>query len=250
MDTPLANHLDWEACYNVRDLGGLPTASGATIRPRALNRSDLPAQLTDVGRRALLDYGVRTIIDLREPQQIEQEPSIFMTPTGAADEPSYLNRPLETRLPHVSRLIGKARNRAEVYCIMLDHYPTLMGNAVRAVAEARPGGVLIHCHGGKDRTGIVTGLLLSLAGVPDELIAADYALSQERLWPLWEEIVAEAGGEEKVGFWLKPTATAEMMHTMLEHLAGKHGGAEPYLRTAGVSDAQMGRLRQRLLEPA
>jgi len=117
---------------------------------------------------------------------------------------------------------------------------------MQAIATARPGGVAIHCHSGKDRTGTVAALLLSLAGVPDEIIAADYAESQVQLWPLYEKLIADAGGEDKVGFWLKPTATAEMMQTTLAHLETKCGGVRNYLTSAGLSSTELEQLQQRL----
>ncbi len=88
--------------------------------------------------------------------------------------------------------------------------------------------------------------MLALAGVPDEQIAADYAESQIRLWPLYEEIVAKIGGEDKADFWLKPTATAEMMHLFLGHLQQEYGGAAGYLRRAGLSESEIAQVRQRL----
>jgi protein tyrosine/serine phosphatase len=117
---------------------------------------------------------------------------------------------------------------------------------MRAIADAQSGGVVIHCHAGKDRTGIVSALLLDLADVPAETIAADYAESQARLWPLYEKIIAEAGGEDKVGFWLKPTATEEMMYMMLEHMDTKYSGVEPYLRASGLSSREIDQFKNRL----
>lgn len=239
-------HLDWPACYNVRDLGGLPTADGRETRWRAVVRSDIPSRLTHEGRQALISYGVRTLVDLREPDQTREKPSIFMTRTGSVDEPTYLNRPLESRLPRASALINKARDRADVYGIILDHYPALIARAVRTIANAK-GGVLIHCEGGKDRTGIISALLLGLAGVPDEVICVDYGESQERLWPLWEQIVEQAGGEESVDFWLKPTATADMMQRTLDHLKERYSGVRDYLLHAGSTPEELGRMRARML---
>lgn len=239
--------LDWPACYNARDLGGLPTTDGGKTKWRAIVRSDLPARLTAEGRQALIGYGIRTILDLREPEQTSAEPSIFMTPTGAAAEPIYLNRQLESHKPHVSTQISQAQDRADVYCIMMDNYPELYGEAMRAIANAQPGGVLIHCHAGKDRTGTISALLLGLVGVPDEVIAADYAESQARLWPLWEEIVEQAGGEAHANIWMKPVATVEMMHKVLGHLKRKYGGVREYLGSTGLHAEELAQLRARLV---
>lgn len=239
--------LDWPHCYNARDLGGLPTTDGGETKWRAIIRSDIPARLTVEGKQALIDYGVRTILDLREPDQTSAEPSIFMTPMGALDEPVYVNRQLESRKPHVNAQISQSSDRAEIYCIMMDNYPELYGEAMRAIANAQPGGVLIHCHAGKDRTGTVAALLLGLASVPDEAIMADYAESQEQLWPLWEEIVAQVSGEENADSWLKPTATAEMMVKVLDHLRGQYGGVREYLLFTGLSVDELAIIRARLV---
>jgi len=245
--TKKQRHLEWEGCYNTRDLGGLPTMDGAETNWGEVIRSDLPGRLTGQGRQALLDYGVRTIIDLRPPWEAREAPSIFMEPTDGTDRPIYLNLPLEKYAPHVSALIQKAQSRGEVYCIVLDHYPDAVAEIMRAIANAPPGGVLIHCHAGTDRTGTVSGLLLSLVGVPAELIAADYALSQTRLQPVYKNN-AEAGAEdnEDRGFWSRPTATADMMRMMLAHVDRTYGGAQEYLEQAGLSPAEIARLKERL----
>ncbi len=242
--------LNWPACYNVRDLGGLPTQDGRTTAWRAVVRSDIPARLTAEGRAALLAYGVRTIIDLREPDQVRAEPSIFMEQCDDPAMPTYLNLPMETREPAVSALIGAAKHRAEVYQIVLDHYPQLIAKVLRAIGQARPGGILLHCHAGKDRTGIIVALLLGLVGVPQESIAADYAESQRCLWPLWEEIVAKVGGEAQADFWLKPTATPDMMESLIEHLSHRYGGVESYLSAIGLTTVEVTQLRTRLLSSA
>lgn len=237
-------HLDWPDCYNARDLGGLPTVEGGATRPGVVIRSDILSRLTDDGRRAMLDYGVRTVIDLRGPEEVEKYPYDFGGETAEVIGLTYLNMPLEHFYPHVGEMIKNAKSRGEVYCIVLDHYGDLTAEVLRALINAEAGGVVIHCHAGKDRTGTISALLLRLAGVPAEIVAADYAQSQERLWPLYEKLVAEAGGEDKVGFWLKPTVTEDMMLMMLAHLEEKHGGVEAYLKTAGLSDSEIGRLKK------
>jgi protein tyrosine/serine phosphatase len=239
-------HLTWDACYNVRDLGGLPTVDGGETKWRAIVRSDILSRLTEQGRAALLDYGIRTVIDLRSPEQVAQEPSVFTTDTAAAAGITYLNLPVEEYYPHVGALISQAQSRAEVYCITIDHYSRNTANILRAIAHAQPGGVVIHCHAGKDRTGVVAALLLGLAGVADDLIAEDYAESQKRLWPLYEEIIKKVGGEDKADFWLKPTATADMMHTLLAHITTRYGGIPDYLYWAGLSGGELVLLQQRL----
>lgn len=238
-------NLRWEACYNVRDLGGLPTNDGGETRWGSIIRADILGRLTPAGRQALLDYGVGTVIDLRSPEQVAEEPSAFPRPNAIGD-PSYLNLPLEEYYPHVSALISQAKTRAEVYCITVDHYPANIARVMQTIATAGSGAIVLHCHAGKDRTGVVAGLLLDLAGVPAEQIAADYAESQTCLWPLYEELVAKAGGEDKADFWLKPTATPDMMFAFLAHLQYNYGGAAGYLQWAGLAETEIAQVRQRL----
>lgn len=242
-------HLDWPSCYNIRDLGGLLTADGRRTRLGAFIRADTLARLTDEGRQMLLDYGVRTIIDLRAPQEATEWPSPFAH-QSAPHMPTYRNLPLEKFYPHVGKLIVQAEHRAQVYCIILDHYPECMADVMRAMLNAESGALLFHCHSGKDRTGTVAALLLALAGVTGEQIAADYALSQERLLPVYAQDVQRAGGEEKVGFWSRPTVTQEMMFYLLAHLQNQYGGARAYLQQAGLSASELDGLAARMVESA
>jgi protein tyrosine/serine phosphatase len=118
-----------------------------------------------------------------------------------------------------------------------------------AVACAVPGGVLIHCLAGKDRTGIAVALLLSVVGVDDEQIAADYALSAlaleaERLAALAAATDDETRERIERGY----DGRAETMLATLTHLRTRHGGAEAYLVRAGLSGDDIARIRARLLE--
>jgi protein-tyrosine phosphatase len=239
-----SRHLPWPECYNARDLGGLPTVTDTETRWRSVIRSDILNRLTADGQQALLAYGVRTVIDLRSPQEVEKEPSLFSQ--NHSHHPFYLNLPLEKQYPHVSALISQAKTRSEVYCIVLDHYSEAVADVMRAVVTASPGAVVIHCHAGKDRTGIIAALLLSLVEVPAEIIAADYAESQTRLWPLYKQPLTEAEKKGEVNFWLEQTATEEMIYRLLNHVDAKYGGADKYLRESGISSEEIDRLKARL----
>lgn len=214
-------HLAWEACYNARDLGGMPLADGRETRWRAVIRSDTLGRLTPAGRQALFDYGVRTLIDLRSPQEIAADPYDF---NGRHTALQYLNLPLDKQEPHASVLMDSAPTLAAMYIVMLDYYADAVTAVMAAIAHARPGGIVIHCSAGKDRTGIVVALLLHFNGVTPAAIARDYAATQARLWPLYEKLIAEAGGEAQVATYLKPLTPPETVLTMLEHVDQRYGG--------------------------
>ena len=236
-------NLAWQGCYNVRDLGGLLTLDGTETRWKSVIRADNLNQLTDSGRQALLHYGVRTIIDLRSPQEVAEDPPVRFKEGEPA--PANLNLPIEKYYPHVSDLIMRAKSRAEVYCIILDHYPDLIVDVLRAIAAA-PGGIVIHCHSGTDRTGMISALLLRLACVSKDLIVADYAESQVRRRSLYESIAKDVGDEDEADFWRRPTATPEMMIEMLSHLDFKYGGVEGYLIASGLPTGELSRLKDRM----
>jgi len=91
---PSSRRLTWDACYNAREVGGYPTADGGTLAWRRLVRTDNLSRLTPFGQAALVEYGVRTIIDLRDPSELAMEPHAFLTPSTLATAPAYYNLPL------------------------------------------------------------------------------------------------------------------------------------------------------------
>jgi hypothetical protein len=238
-----ARHLDWEGCFNVRDLGGLPVAGGGRIRPGALVRADALEGLSARGWAALAQHGVRTVVDLRNP-----------------DERGFDNatRPPELATVHVpldgieDRPFWDAWDTSPAfgtplyYAPHLERFPERHAAVVRAVARAAPGGVAVHCVGGRDRTGQVTMLLLALCGVEPAAIAADYALSAERL-PARHAALGEPDQEPELAAFL-----AERGTTGAALVAGlvQTGGFEAALRAGGVTDDDLAALRARLVEPA
>ena len=244
---PRSRHLAWPACYNARDLGGLPTRDGRQTRWRSIIRSDYFNRLTEEGWQAVLDYGVRTVIDLRSAEEVARQPVV---PILDGDRPlTYLHRPLDRFDPTVGALIRQARSRGEVYGVILAYYADAVVDIMRAIIQAPPNGIVIHCQAGKDRTGIVVALLLRLVGVPADLIAADYAESQARLWPIDEPIYAAMQAQGDTSFWWRPTVTEAEMRAMLDHVDARYGGVEQYLLGAGLSPAELERLKSRLLAP-
>ena len=224
-------HLDWDGARNVRDLGGLPTADGGRIRYGALVRADSLARLTERGWAALERHGVRTVIDLRNDDEVGEDdaprPAAVTTiriPLDGLEDTEFWSRWLDR--PEFGT--------AHYYGPWLERFPERAGRVLAAIAHARPGGVAVHCVGGRDRTGLVTMLVLAFAGVPPELATDDYALSDERipLSPELESFHAELG-----------TTPAEVFAGVLAGL-----DAEAYLHGAGLGVGDLAALRARLVE--
>ena len=240
--------LAWEGVLNARDLGGYPAAGGRETRWGAVVRSDSLADLTAAGQAALAGYGVRTIIDLRLADEIAQDPNPFAQPGdhGIAYTNISIIDPAAGFPPDTYTL-------ADNYLWMLDRFRGFVAEVMAAIADAPEGGVLIHCAAGKDRTGLISALLLGLAGVPAETIAADYAMTAELLRPREQAWLAAVPPEERAEREAMLARYAPRAEVMLEVLAGleeRYGGVEGYLLAAGVSPADLDRLRERLLAPA
>jgi protein tyrosine/serine phosphatase len=207
-------------------------------------RSDQLCRLNDDGRGALVAHGVRTVIDLRTPAEIAKDPDPIWDERGV----DYLHIPQQDE-ELWRELDGFARTRAERDAGAIDRRAENIAAMARAVANAAPGGVLIHCLAGKDRTGIAVALLLSLVSVSDADIAADYALSEAALESEKAAALAAAADDEarartERGYDSRP----ETMLATLAHLRARHGGAEAYLTRAGLTGADVERIRARLLD--
>jgi len=244
--------LVWDGCLNVRDLGGLPTRDGGETRFGSIVRADSVRQLSDEGWEALVAHGIRTVVDLRGDDERAEDPpaelpvEVVHVPFFEANDAEWheIRRELDAAVAAAPDVPTATR---DVYMIFLERFRDNAAAAVRAVAAAPEGGLVIHCVGGKDRTGLLTAFLLHLAGVEDEEVAADYALSEERLRPRHERWFAAAESDEELERLqrIAQTPAASMVGVFAE-LERRHGGVEGYLRDAGVADEEFERLRTRL----
>jgi protein tyrosine/serine phosphatase len=244
--------LVWDGCLNVRDLGGFRTDDGEETRFGSIVRADSVRQLSDEGWAALVDYGVTTIIDLRNDEERQEDPpydvpvEVLHVPFMEASEAEW--KEIEERLEAVvSAAPDVSVATRDVYLIFLEHFKDNVAAGIRAVADAPEGAVLIHCMGGKDRTGLLSAFLLHVAGVDLEQIADDYALSEDRLRPRHEEWFAAAESDEELERLQRMAQTpAASMVGVFEELERRHGSVESFLRDSGVTDEELERARARL----
>jgi protein-tyrosine phosphatase len=244
--------LVWDGCLNVRELGGLPTSDGAETRLGAVVRADSVRQLSDEGWQALVDHGIRTVIDLRGDEERTDDPPAEL-PVEVVHVPFF--EAGETEWEEIGKELDAAAAAApdvatatrDVYLIFLERFRSNVASAVRAIAIAPAGGIVIHCAGGKDRTGLLSAFLLHLAGVAAEVIAVDYSLSEERLRPRHEAWFEAAESEEDLERLRRiaqtPAASMTGVFAELEH---RYGGVESYLRGAGVTTEELELVRDRL----
>lgn len=229
--------LHWDGCVNVRDLGGYRTEDGRRTRFGAIVRSDNPAYLSPAGWGDLWAYGVRTVVALRTVGAEDQEPEDDHVPGGLAvvriDVEDVTDREF---FEH--RVTNGLWGTPLYFTDALGRWPARAASAVKAVARAAPGGVVISCGRGCDRTGLLALLLLHLVGVGAEDIAADYALSVEQM----------AARDPRYGETL--LGTLDRHGTSVEEAiaAALSGPVVETLRQGGLTDGDADALRARFSE--
>jgi hypothetical protein len=235
----MVRDIAWEGFYNARDLGGLPTRDGRTTRHGALIRSADPCFVTSAGWRAATAAGVRTVVDLRNDDEVAGAPPV---PVDIQRVRVALDGIEDTEL---WRYIDdeKLDGTPLYYRPFLDRRADRCVAAVTAVARAHPGGIIFHCGAGRDRTGLVTALLLALAGVDPEVIADDYELSTEALPPLFAALGMDDQGPLLERILTEKGTTARQ--ALLAVLAGFD--VEQYLLAAGASKDDLAAVRSRLV---
>jgi len=243
--------LRWDGCLNVRDLGGHATEDGGETLWGRVIRADSVDSLTDQGWETLTTHGVTTVVDLRNYDELADDSSrhvevdvVHVPVLAEPDDPAWVE------IRAVGRTVeDEIEAKATFYLEVVRRWSDKFAAAVAASAAARPGGVVIHCHSGKDRTGLVTALLLRLADVPTEAIAEDYSLSagnlESRLLPWVEE---SADDEERARRTRMATSPAEAMSGVIEGLEAEHGSVARFLRLAGLDEETVTAARARLRE--
>lgn len=242
--------LVWDGILNVRDLGGHPTADGRETRFGRIVRADNIRRLSDEGWRSLVDYGIRTVIDLRTEEELDADPPAEL-PVEVRHVPFMNDDPLmfdrAEQVGNASPDVATATR--DVYLIFIEGSHEKIVNVIQAVVDAPEGGVVVHCAGGKDRTGLTVAFLLRIAGVGLHEIAADYALSEERLRPRHEQWLAETTDEQELERLKRVMQTpAASMTGVLEALERRYGSIEGFLQAGGAPPDIGERVRARLLD--
>lgn len=163
--------------FNIRDLGGLETAEGYLIRWNRLFRGDCLSFLTSEEWQKLLCCGIVSVVDLRSRSETE------LMKDQVPETMQYFHCPLqkeEIDFTNASESAAKAftKSLADGYQKMVTDSPELITAAVKTVIQClEKGGVLFHCSAGKDRTGVLSAILLTLLSADREDIVADYQVS-------------------------------------------------------------------------
>ncbi|MHA7836154.1 MAG: tyrosine-protein phosphatase [bacterium] len=244
----MERRIELEGCVNFRDLGGYPTRSGRTIRWRALFRSDALHALTprDV---SLLREQLRMsdIVDLRSSFELDAEGRglLEQEPIGFHHAPLFDGDTRAAERAAAEKLV----TLADRYVGMLDFAREPIARVIEILAHSQ-GGAVYHCAAGKDRTGVISAVVLGVLDVPDELIVADYALSAENIEAIIDRVMSMKGYRDTLEDLPADTlhAKPETMEAVLAHVAERYGSMSDYLLEAGVKPETLERLRARGLD--
>ena len=242
---PYPRNLGFSATYNFRDVGGYLGRHGRRVRWRRLFRSDALHRLGAADASAFAELGVRTVIDLRRPLEIERYGRIadrygldYRNVVVKHVDWEDIDHPDD--VDHERWLADRYLNFAE------DGREGLLG-ALRVIADPAAAPVVVHCMAGKDRTGTVCALTLALLGVSDQDIASDYALTTAAMESLTRYLLQKnpeaVRGNEHM-FDSPPGA----MRMFLDDLRALHGSVEGFVREIGLTDAEVTSMRAHLLE--
>ncbi|WP_341719485.1 tyrosine-protein phosphatase [Micromonospora sp. FIMYZ51] len=243
--TEVTRRIPFATTFNFRDVGGYRSRDGRTVRTGRLYRSDSLHRINDADRDVFTSLGVRTVIDLRRPTEVERDGRV-----PDFDGLSYRHIHPEhadwSQQPYQSGG-DLARYLADRYADLARTGTAGLAQAIGLIADSANAPVVVHCVAGKDRTGIVCGLTLSALGVEDADIAADYALTAEasQRFSAWVTATFPDAPEVPPPFLASP---AETMLLFLAEIREGHGSVEGYLRHAGVTDGQLAALRTHLLD--
>ncbi|MGH3492238.1 MAG: tyrosine-protein phosphatase [Sciscionella sp.] len=236
---------------NFRDIGGLATTGGARVRHGMLFRSSaLHTASPHDTTRLYGEFGIRTVIDLRATEEVTANPAEI--PTTARHLLVQMSK--ETTFAYQAWLREGATEAFDVvsgYRRFLDNAAVAIVGAYRELGNDAALPAVVHCTFGKDRTGVVIAVLLALLGVPEQMIAADYAKSESAIPAT---ISALDGGADptarlaELPEWSVRTRT-ESMADLLAVLRTQHGGAAAWAERAGLTVGELDALRDRLLQP-
>jgi protein-tyrosine phosphatase len=245
--------LALDGAVNCRDIGGYGAADGHRVRRGRVWRSDAPSRLSAADRRALQQLQLRTVVDLRDSEERELEPS------SLADDNALIIHAIGFVPRAAHRMLGDLRESRPISpetarSMMLELYRELPRDHAPAYArmfrlliapDALP--AMVHCTSGKDRTGFGIALLLCALGVPRETVLEDYLLTNRYRRDIGAILRRRVDPEV---LDVVVAAHTEYLDAAFDSIRAHHGSVEHFLAGAlGLDPNDLFTLKERLLEP-
>ncbi|MET9530521.1 tyrosine-protein phosphatase [Streptomyces sp. NPDC006649] len=240
--------IPFQRLHNFRDLGGRPADDGRTVRTGRLFRADSLAKLGGADWERFLALDIGTVIDLRHSWEIDAKGRVPVHPSFTYHHLSVEHRPYDQ--PSLGPDVAAGPYLAERYLEVAHDGVGELSRAVEVIAAAGERPAVFHCTSGKDRTGLLAALVLTLLGVSEADIIADFALTglaSERLLADWR---AEHPGAGPIwpGYGRAPE---DVMRLFLAALTERYGSVRGYIADRlDIEDDVVAALRRNLLEAA
>ena len=248
--------MNFKTLLNFRDLGGVPAMDNKKLRRGLIFRSANPDNLSmrDISR--LRSLNIRTIVDLRSPEEAAGKKVIL-------DHAANISLPLDFQLKTRERLRPVIyKNHAEeaiaeisnaLYLEILDAAVPVFGQVMEILDSSAQIPILVHCQAGKDRTGIISALVMRAMGVPGEFIIKDFMKSNPALSSYFRKrflirSVLTLGFFPYSNLLFAVTVKRRNIESVLERVERHYGGIEAYLSASGFDLSKLPGIRQRLLE--
>jgi protein-tyrosine phosphatase len=232
---------------NFRDLGGYENERGRTVRAGRVYRSDSLSYMSDEDVRHVMEVlGLRSVIDLRGHGEVSK---FTHGPLGTLGvRVSHVPIIDETRPPPDGWDDAREKPLDVLYLLMLERFAHRFVEVLRLVADENAQPLVFHCAAGKDRTGLVAMLVLGLLDVDPDVIAADYAMTSERMPLLLERHQARAAvgsiaEVEEQHFAVDAVA----MRAVIERVTTRYGSVEGYVLAHGLEPEAVAGIRATLL---
>jgi protein-tyrosine phosphatase len=236
-----------EGALNFRDIGGYATSAGGVVATGRVFRSDSLHRCSDLDLVALDALGVRAVYDLRRAEEIERSPG----PRQHVHMEVQSRRLADSDPATLQESADGERWLLKDYLTMLERSGPVFGSLFSRLVEPDGSPCVLHCLGGKDRTGMAAALLLSWLGVDRDTVLDDYQLTgrlagPDQLRDVVDDLVSSGIGRPAAAALL--TTPRWAMASALEVLDNDYGGIEAYLRgPAAMTSTALDRLHDQLV---
>lgn len=239
-----------DGIFNLRDLGGIPLVGGRVVRARKVLRADALHRAKG-SSQVLRDLGVVRVLDLRD--EVERDEEGVLAADGLEVQHHPVIDPMfewfHDEVPEPGALL--AHRYREILTAFGPRFATALTSLAEVIEPQNPGAVAYHCAVGKDRTGLLTALLLGVLGAGDDAIVADYARSAAAspvqvswLWSLGHPAGAATDDDIFLGLW---SARPQTMRVTLQWISDEFGGVGGYVAQTGIADGVVDSLRAALV---
>jgi protein-tyrosine phosphatase len=247
--SPRPRRIALERVFNFRDLGGYASENGQTVHWGRVYRADGIHRIEGADLARVAALGIRTVLDLRTRGELDDHGRVRAESMNA----TYHHLPLLEKVWERD-LYGAEHDAVELladrYVAMLDQGADSIVTALSAVADTERLPLVFHCSAGKDRTGVLAAVLLSVLGVSDDDIAADYALSRTAMREMAEWVRTERP-ESYETMAAQPPAFLDApplaIRRFLALARANYGSLTDYVVASGLSPDSVDALRAALL---